>query len=62
MYFLGEEVSCMVCVLQMVYGRKGKMKEKVILGDDIGKVNNVSFILEDFECQVEGFKIYCLYI
>lgn len=62
MHFLGEEASCMACALQMVYGRKGKMKEKVILGNDIGKVNNVSLILEDPECQAEGSKIYCLYI
>lgn len=32
---------------------KGKWK-----GSDIGKVNSLSLILEDCECQAEGSKIY----
>lgn len=48
--------------LQMVYGRKEKMKGKAILRDYIRKVNNVNLILEDLECQAERSKIYCLYI
>ena len=39
--------------LPVIYGRKGKMKGEVILGDDTGKVNCVSLILEDHGCQDE---------
>lgn len=40
--------------LPVIYGRKEKMKGEVILGDDTGKVNCVSHILEDHGGQGEG--------
>ena len=50
---LREGTNPMAHGLQVIYGRKGKMKGKVILGDDTGKVNYVSLIFEDCKCQAE---------
>lgn len=47
---------------QMIHGRKGNMKVEVILGCDVGRVNNVCLIREILECQAEGSKTDSLYI
>lgn len=51
--FLWEGASSTSHSLQMVFGRKGKMEGEVRFGDEIGKVDNVSLILEDLYCQSE---------